>query len=315
MVFKGKGLAAAFIAIALTLAGCGGGDPVERYVPVRVVVFGDELNLIETGGAKHTINALVGTTTNLDCIAHALWVQAVAHGFGMSFPQCPNGALPTNAAIRAGVGEKVADLEARVTDYIANGINGELLKREDLVLMLVGTHDALEIFNESPRRSQTAMLAELRARGTLLAQQMNRLATRSGGNPVVIVSTMPDLGFTPFALDPARAAGDAALLSQLSAAFNEGLRVNMVQDGRLVGIVFADTEIQSGARFPETRGYTNVRDPACLPTAVLPACTRDTLVSGATPITHLWADNLRPGPRFHEFLGAQAVSRAVNNPF
>jgi outer membrane lipase/esterase len=309
MVVKGKGLAAALVAVVLTLAGCGGGDPVERYVPVRVVVFGDELSLIETGGAKHTINALVGTTSDLDCIAHPLWVQAVAHAFGMSFLECQNGTLPTNALMLAAVGETVASLTLKVDDFIATGTP----KREDLVLMLVGTHDVLEIFNESPRRSEAAMLAELRARGTLLAQQMNRLATRSGGNPVVIVSTMPDLGFTPFALDPARAAGDAALLSQLSAAFNEGLRVNMVQDGRLVGIVFADAEIQSGVRFPEARGYSNVTTPAC--TVALPACTTATLVSGATAINHLWADELRPGPRFHEFLGAQAVSRAVNNPF
>lgn len=309
MVVKGKGLAAALIAIALTLAGCGGGDPVERYVPTRVIAFGDELSLIEADGRKHTINALNATTSAIDCVAHPLWVQAVAHAFGMSFPQCLNSTLPPNAEIRAGAGEKVAELTARVDDFIATGSP----KREDLVLMLVGTHDVLELFNESPRRSEAAMIAELTARGGLLAQQVNRLATRSGGNPVVIVSTIPDLGLTPFAFDPARVAGDAALLSRLSAAFNSELRVRMVQDGRLVGIVFADAEVQTSAVFPATRGYTNVRDPACVP--ALPACTTATLVSGATATSHLWADNLRPAQRFHESLGAQALSRAVNNPF
>jgi outer membrane lipase/esterase len=311
MVVKGKHWAALLCALVLGLAGCGGGDPVEPYVPTRVIAFGDELSLIESDGRKHTVNALNATTALIDCVAHPLWVQVVAHGFGMSFPQCPNGTLPTNAAIRAGVGEKVADLEARVTDYIANGINGELPKRQDQVLMLVGMHDVLELFNEVPRRTEAAMVTELGVRGTLLAQQVNRLATRAGGNPAVIVATMPDVGLTPFALS--QAAGDAALLTRLSAAFNSALRVNMVQDGRLVGIVFADAEIDSSAKFPDTRAYTNVTQPACA--LALPGCTTATLVTGATATSHLWADTLRPAHRFHEFFGAQALSRAVNNPF
>jgi outer membrane lipase/esterase len=126
---------------------------------------------------------------------------------------------------------------------------------------------------------------------------------------VVIVSTMPDLGLTPFGIG----SGNARLLSDLSMEFNSGLRVNMVQDGRLVGIVFADAEIQSAVGFPATRGYSDVTTPAC--TVALPGCTTATLVTGATAVSHLWADDLRPGPRFHESLGAQAVSRAVNNPF
>jgi hypothetical protein len=311
MFFKGKHLAAALCAIVLALAGCGGGDPLERYVPTRMVVFGDELSVIESGGSKHTINALNATTGAIDCVAHMLWVQHVARAFGMSFSQCLDGTLPANAHMRAAVGETVATMTTRVDDFMANGINSELPKRADLVLMLVGMHDVLAIFNESPRRSEAAMLAELDNRGRLLAGQVNRLAQRAGGNPVVIVATMPDLGVTPFGV--ATGAADAALLTRLSAQFNSGLRVNMVQDGRVVGIIFADAEFQDSVRFPSSRGYQNWTTAAC--TVALPGCTTATVVAGASPTTWLWADALHPTPKFHELFGAQAVSRAVNNPF
>jgi phospholipase/lecithinase/hemolysin len=308
MVVIGKRLAAAVVAITLTLAGCGGGDPKERYVPTRIIVFGDELSLIEAGGGKYTINALNATTSAIDCVGHPMWVQAVAGSFGMTFPECPNGTLLPNAEMRAAVGETVATMTTKINTYDLTGAPNAP-KRQDLVLMLVGMHDVLDLYNESPRRSEAAMTTELEARGLLLAQQVNRLAMRPGGNPVVIVSTIPDLGHTPLA----RTAGDGALLSRLSTAFNSALRVNMVQDGRLVGIVFADAEIQGSVGSPATRGYIDVTTPAC--TVALPGCTTATLVAGATGISHLWADTLRPGPRFQESMGAQAVSRALNNPF
>jgi outer membrane lipase/esterase len=310
MVVIGKRLVAAVVATVLTLAGCGGGDPEERYVATRVVVFGDELSFLEPDGRKHTINFANATTGVIDCFLHPLWVQAVAHAFGMSFPQCP-GALPTNAEMRAAVGQKAADVAASVNTFRLSGSP----KREDLVLIMVGMHDVLELFDRSPRPSEAEMIAELSARGNALAEQINLLATNPGGNPVVIVSTMPDLGLTPFALDAARAPGDAALLSRLSAALNSGMRENIVSDGRLVGLVFADAEIQNSVGSAAARGFSNVTAPACA--VALLSCTTDpaTLVAGATATSHLWADALRPGQRFHEFLGAQAVSRAFNNPF
>lgn len=306
MGFKGTRWIAA-LAAALGLAGCGGGDQVERYVPQRIIVFGDEMSVLESDGRKYTVNAINSTTGAIDCLAHPLWIQDVAHGYGMAFPQCPNGSMPQTAETRASVGAKVADVTARVDAFLAETSNPP--KREDLVLMMVGTHDVLELFNESPRRSEADMLAELDARGTQLATQVNRIVRRSAGNPVVIASTIPLLGQTPFGV----ASTEAALLSRMTEAFNSALRRNMEQDGRLVGLVFADGEIDQSVRNPDSRGYTVVDTAAC--TVALPDCTTSTLASGATVTTHVWADSLRPGPRFHDLLGSGVFSRAVNNPF
>jgi phospholipase/lecithinase/hemolysin len=108
---------------------------------------------------------------------------------------------------------------------------------------------------------------------------------------------------------------ESALLSRLVAAFNLAMRVNMVQDGRLAGIVFADSEITESASTSNPRNYLNVTQRACNEAVALPDCSTATLVVGATGLNFLWADDLRPGPTFHQALGAQALTRAVNNPF
>jgi phospholipase/lecithinase/hemolysin len=129
---------------------------------------------------------------------------------------------------------------------------------------------------------------------------------------------VPDLGLTPFALAENTTTGDtgrATLLTDLTTAFNNRMSVELVNDGRLIGLVYADVEIQSEAKFPPAYGYTDVVNAACLASAPLPGCTTATLVSGATSTNNLWADTLMPGPNFHGRLGSIAAFRARNNPF
>ena len=70
---RGAKLAMAGLALLLIVS-CGGGTQVEKYVPTRVLAFGDENSVIESDGRKYTVNGLssdgLGT---IDCQASALW--------------------------------------------------------------------------------------------------------------------------------------------------------------------------------------------------------------------------------------------------
>lgn len=308
MAFLSKGwrrqaLAAAAASVTL-LSACGGGDTVVAFTPSSMVAFGDEQSLLETGGRKYTVNALTtATPPALDCLTSPLWTQVVAANFGMSFPQCPLTGTAQNATQRAAVGMTVAQFVPVVDDFLATGSPNEQM----LATVMLGTHDVLALYNESPRRAEPVLLAELDARGTQLAQQINRIAL---AGPAVVVSTIPNLGQTPLA----RASGaDAGLLTRMTAAFNAALRTHIIQDGRFIGIVFADQATDNFVRFQAAYGYTNVTDAVCA--AALPNCTTATLVSGGVAGTWLWADSFRPGPSFQTHLGNIAVSRARNNPF
>jgi outer membrane lipase/esterase len=178
---------------------------------------------------------------------------------------------------------------------------------------MVGMHDILELYADFPTTSRSALLDQARARGQALGEQVNALA-QSG--PAVVVLTVHDVGLSPFAKAQNTSTGDAtraALLSDLTDAFNNRMSVTLINDGRLIGLVYADIESQNMAKFPSSFSLSNVVDAAC--TAALPDCKPDTLVNGATSTSHMWADSLRPGPTVHNRFGTVAQFRARNNPF
>lgn len=307
MAFLSKGWqrwALAAVAASALLSGCGGGDTVVEFAPSRMVVFGDEQSRIEANGHKYTVNALTAATPPaFDCGTNPIWTQVVAANFGMSFAECPQTGLATNATHRTAVGLTVAQLVPLVDDFLANGSPNDQM----LAAVMVGTHDVLALYNESPRRSEAALLAELDARGTQLAQQVNRIAL---AGPAVVVSTIPNLGLTPLS----RATGaDAGLLDRMTDAFNAALRTHILQDGRFIGIVFADQATDNFVRFQAAFGYTNVTEGVC--TTPVPDCTTATVANGNTPSSWLWADDFRPGPGFQAHIGNLVVARARNNPF
>eukprot|EP01136_Pigoraptor_vietnamica_P036414 Opistho-1_new@102964 len=103
-----------------------------------------------------------------------------------------------------------------------------------------------------------------RARGRALGEQVNRIANANGR---IILSTLPDLGTTPVAVEADKLnAGRAALLSKLSDEFNVAMRLAIINDGRLIGLVLLDESIQAIARYPSAFGFANVVAPACLTT-------------------------------------------------
>lgn len=319
--------AAAASTVCALAAACGGGDTEEAFEPNRVLAFGDELSFIERpedGGRKYSINAFKITdtstdpdtesTTELDCTRNPIWVQSVASAFGLVFDRCLGTATTASGQILAQPGQKVDDLPAQIA-----AVQGAAPNERDLALVMIGMHDILELYELYRANPSTidraALLDEARDRATTYGERINALA-RSG--PAVVVLTVPDLGLTPFARAQNTSSGDSTrsrLLSQLTEAFNNRMSVTLINDGRLIGLVYADIETQRLYRFPSSFGLTNVNDAACLATAALPGCRTNTLATGATSTSHLWADDLRLGPAAQSRLGSQASFRARNNPF
>jgi lysophospholipase L1-like esterase len=292
------------------LAACGGGtSQVESFVPLRYFAFGDETSALETNGRKFAVNGL-DSSGRLDCALQPIWVQQVASAYGFVFVECnPGFSADTRARTLARAGAKAEDVAAQVEAQVAAGG----FRDKDLATVLAGANDVMELYGQFPARSEASLIADARTRGTRLAQTVNRLVSLG---VKVVISTIPDMGLTPFGKAEKRAFEDidrSAFLSRLTAAFNEQLGVNVLLDGRFVGLVQADLQFQAIDRSPISFGISNDITPIC--TVSLPLCTTATLVTGGDPATYLWADSTRPALAGHSQLANLAISRAQRNPF
>lgn len=310
-------LATALVASAL-VAACGGGGQLNPFKPTRVLAFGDELSTIESDGRKYSINGykqvtVNGTTTDdlttLDCTRLPIWIQTVASSFGLAFDRCLGTATAATGQVLARRGQKVADFAAQVA-----AVQGAAFGEQDLALVMFGLNDVLELYGRYTGTNRDALIAEARTRGAALGTQVNALAQRG---PAVVVLTLPDIGLSPFALaqNTATDTSRSKLIADLVATFNNRMSVELINDGRLIGLVYGDIEVQNNVKFKESFGLANVTQAACQTSAVLPACTTTTLVTGATATTYLWADSLLLSPGGQARLGLLAESRARNNPF
>ena len=310
-------LATALVAAALVSA-CGGGGRVDPFAPTRVLAFGDELSSLEADGRKYSINGYKQVTVNgtitddlttLDCTRLPIWTQTVATSFGLAFDRCQGTVTAATGQVLARPGQKVADFAAQVL-----AVQGAVFGEKDLALVMFGMNDILELYGRYTGTNRDTLIAEARTRGAALGSQVNSLALRG---PAVVVLTVPDIGLSPFALAQ-NTVGDtsrSALISDLVSTFNNRMSVELINDGRLIGLVYADIEIQNNVKFKGSYGLVDVTQAACQTSAVLPACTTATLVTGASATTWLWADNLRLSPAGQARLGLLAESRARNNPF
>jgi len=319
MTFSGilRGTAAALCVVLA--GGCGGGgDTVEPFRPTGVVAFGDELSVLGPAGVKYTVNALEEDGT-ISCDTYPLWIQVVARDFGMRFEAdpCLEADEVPRGRIFATPGAKVADVATQVDAFLATASPASV----QLALMWAGSNDILELYAQYPAQTESALADQAFARGRALAALANLVGL--SGHPVVIVTAL-DMGLSPMA----RAAGPDAqrVMSMLSKEFNSAIHVNLLQDGRRVGIVFGEGEVQNATEVPSSYGYENVLVGSCLESAPLPTCTTDTTIFPDLPATSqdegvniavlsLWADGTRPGPSFHGRIGSLALSRARNNPF
>ncbi len=295
---------------ALLLAACGGGtSQIDPFDAERVIVFGDESSVLTADGRKYAVNVRKDDNS-LDCAAQPIWVQSVASVYGFVFAECnPSNVASPQAFMRAQAGARVADLATQIDAQLA----GTGFAGRTLVTVLVGANDVLDLYAQFPDLGRDALLTQARDRGEQLAAQVNRLV-EAGAR--VVVSTVPDIGLTPYALAQKAANTDtdrAALLSALTTALNTGLRVDVLNDGRFVGLVLADEMVQAMVKSPGSFALNNAKDAAC--SAALPDCSNKTLVSGADAVSWLWADTLRMGYAAQSRLGSLAVSRVRNNPF
>jgi phospholipase/lecithinase/hemolysin len=306
-------LLASLLASAL-LASCGGGEQVQQFVPTRIIAFGDESSVIKTDGSKYTVNALVsGSTTQIDCSANPIWIQTLATAYGYVFPECP-GTLVVDPVSRnySVVSAQVADLSTEIDQHLATGG----FTSTDLVTILVGSNDVITQFAQYPAVGEDQLSVNLEAAGTELANQVNRVA---GLGAKVLISTIPDVGLTPFAGDRTAGTtnGNPALLSRLSTRFNDALLSHLLNDGHKIGLIQADQYILALDRATQagTGSFANTTLAACQTSAPLPKCNTNTLVTDAVGAIWMWADDRHLGPTAQAGLGSLAVTRAQNNPF
>jgi lysophospholipase L1-like esterase len=316
--------AVAALALSALLAACGGGtSQSEPFIAQRYLALGDETSVLLPGpggqGRKFGVNVLATPGgTALDCTQQPLWVQQVASLYGFTFAECnPTNLADLRAVMLATSGARVADVEAQVTRQVAAGG----FREGDLATVLVGANDVLDLYAQFPTRSEAELLAEAARRGERAALVVNRLVELRAR---VIVSTIPDMGLSPFALKQKAAFTDtdrAALLSRLSTAFNDQLGVKVLLDGRFVGLVQADLLTRAIARAPFFYGISDISNGVC--TVALPNCTTGTLLTigtgaeatPANPANYLWADDTRLAYGAQLQLASLAVDRARRNPF
>lgn len=298
------------------LAGCGGGtSQVNEFVPERLLVFGDELSVITPDGHKYTTNTVDDNGLYL-CKSGPIWVQFVAAQYGLTFAECnPDAIGNPQAKMLATVGANTDGLADQVRQFST----GDSVRPTDLATVLVGMNDVLEAYEAFPTESEEVLVARVRAAGTRVATQVNDL-TSAGAR--VLISTIPDMGVTPFAKTEDMEFGDARsrLLSLLSREFNTALSLSLINDGSKIGLLLLDDTLAAMVRVPGAYGLRDVTTPVCLDSAPLPDCTNQTLIAGSGDYTpsgsnHLWADAYRPTTAMHAILGAQAVRRATSNPF
>lgn len=308
-----RGLALVALTAAALIAGCGGGtSQIDPFEPRRVITFGDEMSTILDSGKKYTINQLNTDTQLLDCTQNPVWTQQLASSYNMVFPQCNvNGVALPQGIMYASAGQKVADVRDKIDQHLSNDGFGP----HDLVTVMVGANDIIELYRQFPAQSRDALLNEATARGTLLAQQVNRIANANGR---VLVATLFDLGLTPFGQNEKLLQTDtdrSVLLNDLTEAFNTALRLNLLNDGRLIGLVLVDETIQQFVRYPSLGNFTNVTQAACRTDIAPQDCTNNTLQSNASETQWLWAGDILLGPTAQQRIGALAITRARNNPF
>ena len=310
---------------AAALTSCGGGSQLVAFAPTRFIAFGDETSVIDSTGRKHTVNALAADLSTLDCSLNPIWIQALTNYYGLVFAQCNPSAVPApNAFVRAAAGAKVTDVVTQIDTQVAAGGFVDT----DLVTVLAGANDILAQYKQYPGVPFDQLKANVQAAGALLSTQVNRIAALGGK---VIVSTVPDLGVSPFALTEKAAntitatdADRAAVLVALTKSFNDKLIVGLVNNGRTTGLIFTDELVQAMVKFPATYALSNVTDAVCdaAKAPAVTACTTQTLVPLVAPATvtptgdtHLWASSLQLSPVGHRNFGSLAVTRARGNPF
>lgn len=312
---------------ALLLSSCGGSgqsNQTKRFKPTRMIVFGDESSLLLPSttpngidALKYTNNGLDATTgTTIDCRSSPIWVQQLAAEYGLVFDECnPTAATPT-AQMRATVGGKVADVVTAVDAFLASTPGNQAVPT-DLITMMVGTNDILELYNSvnSSALLEGAAVTEIERRGALVATQVGRLTSSNNKQGRLLYATVPDLSLTPFGRS--QSSTGRSLLALLTDKFNRAMRNGVEVNGRSLGFLDAGQTVRNVVdavlKGRSADAISNVTAVAC--STAVPNCSSLTLVSGATPINYLWAGDIYLGYAGHVFVGDNARDLATGLPW
>jgi hypothetical protein len=339
-----RGLVAVSVVGSVLLGSCGGSTTTQEFAPKRMLVFGDESNVL-TGGSpapsrdakKYTINAL-DANAELDCRLNLLWVQWLATNFNFVFTECNLNNVPAAALNFAKAGAKVADAVGQVNVWLSQGNS---FGPTDLVTVMVGQNDIIEIYKAYVAAGDTSKAAQDQAvtaafnRGKDLAALFTNVITNSSNKKArALYVVIPDVGKTPYGLSQA---DGGALLSRMTfgvpnsdnfEGFNLGLRNNIANNGRSLGLVDGYNLFfnltNNTENYANNNGIFDLTGAGCLP-ANQPAynpdapnayCSSSTLVNNANGSAYyLWADQTNFGTQAHFLLGDRARFLAENNPF
>lgn len=317
-------LVAAFASAAL-LAACGGGDSIEsKFVPSRVVAFGDAEGDVGQTGGRYTVN---DNTVNI-------WTQHVATALGQTLTAQSAGGLgfaTGNARIvlepDAGGSTATMTVREQVDAFLASSTFGE----NDLVLVSAGTSDiivqAKAALDGTIGDAQALANVDQAARD--LAAQVRRMV--AAGARHVVVAGVRNLGFTPWALSLPEAR--RPLLQNLSSlstnteqnqprAFNDRLKIEMADLGASVLYVETASYFMQIVANPGGNALDNVTGMACtsvdagegIGTGTGQVNSRNCVPPGDVQAgidynRWLFADRVYVTPRGHRLLGDLVVTR------
>ncbi|WP_239027161.1 SGNH/GDSL hydrolase family protein [Ramlibacter algicola] len=302
--------------LASLLSACGGGsETVSKFIPGRLVTFGDAFSDIgQRGGRQYTAN-----------VSPVNWTQNVALAYGL--PLAASSAGGTSYAIGSARVVATPDAQGNAsTPTIAMQVDAFLAaggpQAPDAILVQGGIADLiaeaqLELNGQQDSATTTANVA---AAGAALGQQVRRLVN-AGAKHVMVLGAY-NLGRTPWAT----ARGANARLEALTTRFNDSLLVSIVDLGSHV--LYSDIALLFNlvTANPLLYGYENVVTPLC--TSVDPGpgigigpnqvnsalCTASTLNPALVPGSTLYADPVYFTPPAHATLG-EMVANQLRNRF
>lgn len=306
--------AVALGASAVLLSACGSSTTESALKPARLIVFGDAFSDVGQAGTRYTVND--GTVNN--------WLQQVAAEYGTTIAASDSGGFGY-ARNGARIKEKPnllgnADALTVAEQAAAFLATGNAYGGSDLVFVNGGMSDVIAQAKAFLAGSQTReqMVANARQAGTDLGAVVRSVVT-SGAKYVAVAGTI-NVGVTPWA----QSTGQASAIEEASLAFVTALKIAVVDLGSNVLTLEVDYYFNQAAREPGSFSMSNSRDLACTSTdpgvgiglgtgeVNSALCTINTIASGVTYNSYMFADKLYVTPNLQRSFGTYVYGRLTN---
>lgn len=321
--------AIAACASATLLAACGGSSTVDSVTPTRIISFGDTVSDLGQGpsGARYTVND--GSVNN--------WIAEVAYRYGITATAANAGGAGYargNARVSLADASGVTNAPSVTQQVDAFLAGGGSFTPTDFVFIGGGQSDIIAGMNEylAGTKTQAEFNADMVTAAQQLGAQVDRLV--NAGAPHVLVSDSPNVSRSLWASQlntahpNANPMPDAVLQSAVS-AFNQAA-LSAVGSYSGTKVLFVDLEgffnsISGTLGGSAGSGFSN--NTAAICTTVDPTnglniganqinsllCNANTLLSGATLSTYVFADPLNYTPAAHVVVGDRVYNRMKAN--